>query len=441
MTFLPQAGPQGWARYLADARAGANAQRGAVIGALTARLAPLRKPPFRKLLIGYGTSMLGNAMVPIALSFALLDVGRSAGQVGEVLAAYGLAAALSLLAGGMAADVLGRRKMMVLGDLLGAVSQLALAALVLGRHPALWAYLALMAMTGCGQALFGPAMAGLIPELVCGAGLQQANALVGLVASAGSIAGPAIAGAAAATVGPGWAILANGVSYLVSAACLAAMPGLGSAVTGESLLRQLGAGWRVFRRLDWLWPVSIYDAVGSLLIFAPYTVLGAVVAKASLGGAGAWGAILAGEGAGAVVGGFIGLWVRPGRPLVAGLVGRIALLAPLILLILRAPVSIIVAGSCLAGAGFELFQTLWGTTVQSLVPAGSLSRVSALDWVCAMALAPVGYALVGVVHGRPRSQRNVVVGSIHPGSPERRSRLPTSNPGCACVLSNAHAAY
>ena len=74
---------------------------------LTAWLAPLRKPHFRKLIIGYGTSMLGNAMAPIAISFALLDSGRSAGQVGEVLAGYALAAALSLLAGGVAADALG----------------------------------------------------------------------------------------------------------------------------------------------------------------------------------------------------------------------------------------------------------------------------------------------------------------------------------------------
>ena len=210
------------------------------------------------------------------------------------------------------------------------------------------------------------------------------------------IACPAIAGAAAATVGPGWAIAANGVSYLVSAACLARMAGLGSAVAGESLLRQLITGWHVFRGLDWLWPISIYDAVGSLLIFAPYTVLGAVVARASLGGAGAWGAILAGEGAGAVVGGFVGLWIRPGRPLVAALIGRIALLAPLILLILRAPVLVIVAGGCLAGAGSELFGTFWSSTVQRLVPAESLSRVSAFDWLCVMALAPAGYALVGL---------------------------------------------
>jgi MFS family permease len=367
-----------------------------VPAALT-RSAGLREARFRKLLVGYGASMLGNAMAPVALSFALLDAGRSAGQLGWVLAVYALAAAVSLPVGGVAADRLGRRKTMIVGDLLGAASQLTLAPLLLRGDAELWMYLALMAINGCGQALYGPAMAGLIPEIAGGAGLQQANALIGVVTSAGSIAGPAIAGAAAATVGPGWAILANGLSYVVSAACLARLGGLGTATTGESLLRQLRTGWQVFRELDWLWPVSAYDAVGSLLIFAPYAVLGAVVAKASLGGAGAWGAILAGEGAGAVLGSLVCLWVKPVRPLVAAMIGRIALLAPLLLLILRAPVPIIVAGGCLAGAGFEFFQTLWGTTVQRLVPAGSLSRVTAFDWVCVMALAPAGYGLVGML--------------------------------------------
>ncbi len=350
-----------------------------------------------RLLVGYGSFMLGNAMMPVAVSFALLDSGRSAGQLGEVLAAYGLAAALSLLAGGMAADRVGRRKVMAAGNLAGAAGQVILAVLVLEGRAAIWAYLALMAVNGCGQALYGPAMAGLIPELAGRADLQRANARIGLVSSGGAIAGPALAGAAAATIGPGWAILAGGLGCVVSAVSLTGLPAGGPAAPREPLLRQLRTGWQIFLGLDWLWPVSVYDALGSVLIYAPYTVLGAVVARVSLGGAGAWGAILAGEGAGAVLGGLLSLRIRPRRPLIAAMAGRIALLAPLLLLILRAPVPVIVTGGCLAGAGFELAGTLWGTTMQRLVPAERLSEVIALDWVCVLALAPAGYALTGLL--------------------------------------------
>jgi MFS family permease len=361
------------------------------------RLDLLRQPRFRTFLVGYGTSALGSAMAPVATTFALLDTGRSAGQVGQVLAAYALAITVSLLAGGAAADMLGRRTMMVLGNLLGASSQLTLAALVITGRPALWVFIALQAVDGSGQAFYAPALSGLIPELVVSSRLQQANALMSLAASAGAIAGPAAAGVVAAAVGPGWAILANGVSYLVSAACLARLPGLGQATPGERFLAQLRAGWQVYRSLGWLWPITAYDAAGSLLVLAPYEVLGAVVARASLGGAGAWGTILAGQGAGAMLGGLIGLWIRPAKPLVVAMIGRLALIAPLLLLIFRAPVPIIVAGACLAGVGIELFLTLWSTTLQRLVPAESLSRVSAFDSLGVTVLAPVGYAMVGLL--------------------------------------------
>lgn len=198
-------------------------------------------------------------------------------------------------------------------------------------------------------------------------------------------------------VGPGWAILANGVSYLVSTACLARLPGLGRPGSGERFLAQLRAGWQVFRHLGWLWPVTAYNAVGSLLVVAPYNVLGAVVARASLGGAATWGIILAGQGAGAMLGGLVGLLLRPGKPLIAAMISRLALAAPLVLLILRAPVPMIVAGAGLAGLGFELFLTLWSTTLQRLVPAESLSRVSSFDLLGVMVLAPAGYATVGLL--------------------------------------------
>ena len=61
---------------------------------------------------------------------------------------------------------------LVAADLAGAASQLALAGLVLTGHPALWEFMALLAVTGCGQALFGPAMIGMIPQLAGVSGIS-----------------------------------------------------------------------------------------------------------------------------------------------------------------------------------------------------------------------------------------------------------------------------
>ena len=370
-----------------------------MLSALAEPLDSARRRRLRTFLASYGASALGASMAPVAITFALLDAGRSAGQVGGVFAVYTAALAATLLVGGVAADRLGRRQMMLLGELLGAASQLTLAALVLGGRPALWEFAVLLAGAGAGQALYGPAMTGLIPELADGPALQRANATSGLAASVAAIAGAAAAGAVAGTAGPGWAVAAAGSCYLLSAAGLAVLPGLGPVPSAEAPLAQLRSGWRVFCRLRWLWTLSCYDAADTVLVSAPYVVLGAVVARTSLGGAGAWGAILAAEGAGAMAGAVIVRWIRPARPLVVALVARFALLAPLLGLILHAPVLVIALGAALTGVGSELFHTLWSTTLQQHVPAASLSRVSAFDALAVTSLAPAGYGLVGLLTG------------------------------------------
>jgi hypothetical protein len=124
-------------------------------------------------------------------------------------------------------------------------------------------------------------------------------------------------------------------------------------------------------------------------------VLGAVLAKTSLGGPGAWAAILASLGAGSLVGGVVSLRVRVRRPLFFGssLLGFLAL--PMALLALRAPVALIAVGALLAGAGNMTFNALWETSLQRHIPPAALSRVSAYDWFGSLAFQPIGLVLAG----------------------------------------------
>lgn len=136
-----------------------------------------------------------------------------------------------------------------------------------------------------------------------------------------------------------------------------------------------------------------------LLVYAPFMVLGAVVAKADLGGARAWGAVLAASGAGALAGGLMLLRVRPRRPLQVAVAAGIAYAAPLAALALRAPVEVVVAGAFAAGIGSAVFNVLWDTTMQREIPPQVLSRVSAYDWFGSVAFLPVGYAVAGPLAG------------------------------------------
>jgi MFS family permease len=362
-------------------------------------LGALHERNFRLYFLGQLTSAVGTGMTPVALAFAVLALPRgSASDVGAVLAAETVPLVVFLLVGGVAGDRLGRRRVMLGADVLRASAQTALGSWILFGHPPLWGFLVLSALVGTGTAFFVPALTGLIPQIVSPERLRQANALNGLSFSIGGIVGPAVAGVVVATASPGWAILADAFSYAISVASLAALR-MGPAVPSapESFLAQLRTGWSEFWGRTWLWSIVVGASMFNLMTMAPYFVLGAVVAKQSLGGAAAWGTILGAQGAGAVLGGITMLRLHVKRPLVVGALSLLVWPFPMLALAYVAPVPVIAAGAFLGGASFAVFDTQWQTTMQREVPREVLSRVSAYDWFGSLVFLPLGYAIAGPV--------------------------------------------
>ncbi len=293
------------------------------------RLGVFGERDFRLFFTGYTTSLVGAAMVPVALTFAVLQEGRSTADVGYVLAAETVPLVLLLLVGGVIADRLSRKTVMIAADVVRCVSELLLAGLVLSGSPSLWVFMVLAAVIGAGQAFFNPALTGLLPLIASPARLQQANALKGLAGSTGQIVGPAAAGLIVAAGGAGWAIGIDGASYAVSALCLARLHLPTRPVPQpQSFLVQLRTGWREFSSRTWLWVIVVQFGLFHLLVYAPFMVLGAVVSNTTLGGASAWGLILTAQGAGSILGGFAVLRARPRRPLVTATLGTFRLRRP-----------------------------------------------------------------------------------------------------------------
>src|SRR5262245_58080544 len=144
------------------------------------KLGPLEEREFRLLLAGHSTSVFGSALVPVALAFAVLDLTGSASALGLVLASSFLSRVVLLLGGGVVADRVSRRRVMLGADVLRAVTQAVVAGLVLTGSARLWELVALFALYGASDAFFAPASTGLVPEVVSPARLQQANALLSL---------------------------------------------------------------------------------------------------------------------------------------------------------------------------------------------------------------------------------------------------------------------
>jgi len=357
----------------------------------------LHQRQFALFLAGRAASLLGSSMAPIAISFAILDHRGTATQVGEVLAAQSIPLVILLLAGGGAADRFGRRRVMVLADMARGAAQGVLAGWLLLGHPPLWAFMAAEAVIGAGQAVFGPASTGLVPQLVTDRDqLQQANSLRGMVTSLAGVAGPALAGVLVAAISPGWALAAGAGTYLLSAALLfrLRLPKRSGPAT-PSFVAQLREGWVEFRSRTWLWVIVLQYAIFHLVVFAPFMVLGVVVAKTSLGGAAVWGAVLAALSAGSVLGSLLVVRFQPRRPLVLATAVGILWAAPLLSLALAGPAWAVGLGTLGAGCGLGIFAALWDTTIQREVPERVLSSVSSFDYLGSLALIPVGYALAG----------------------------------------------
>jgi predicted MFS family arabinose efflux permease len=337
-------------------------------------------------------------MAPVAIVFAVLAHGNAT-DVGYVLTAQTVPLVVLLLVGGVVGDRVSRRRLMLQSDSLRTAAECALGLWVLLGRPPLWGFMALGALMGIGQAFFSPALTGIMPQMLSAEKLQQGNALSGISSSSGGIIGPAIAGVIVAASSPGWAILIDGLTYLVSVVSLAlvridwtAQPNSDSFVT---LLR---SGWREFWSRTWLWGIVVeFSFVNAL--FASFLVLGPVVAKDSLGGATSWGAILAAEGAGAVLGGIVMLRIHPRRPLLVATLSTLFFPLPLFFVASRSPVALIATASCLAGASVAVFGVQWSTTLQREVPSDVLSRVSAYDWFGSLALMPIAMAVVGPLSG------------------------------------------
>jgi MFS family permease len=361
------------------------------------RLGPLAERQFRLLFAGRTISLLGSAFAPVALAFAVLDdLDGTPSQLGLLLGSIWAPQIVLTLLGGVWADRLPRNLVMVATDLTMFGTQAAVAALLLTQTAELWHLIALQVVRGAANAFFFPASTGLVPLVVGRAHLQPANALLKLTQGGTTLIGAGTAGVVVAAAGAGWALAFDAATFLVSAILLVRirLP-RGERVPGSNVLRELREGWAEFRSRRWLWTVAAGSAVGNIALAAGVMVLGPVTADREFGGAAAWGAIVAGDAAGLVVGGLVALRFAPRRPLLVGC--AVLLLSPplLALLAVAAPVPLVVVAAFASGFGIDLFNVLWETTLQRQVPEALLSRVSAYDALGSFLFIPVGLTIAG----------------------------------------------
>ena len=360
---------------------------------------PLRFRAFRLLFAAQSVSSFGDRLVPVALAFAVLELTGSVTDLGLVLACQTVPLIVFVLFGGVWADRVGRRRLMLGSDLVRAGAQGVSAAVLLSGAAQIWQLAVLQAVYGIAAAFFGPASTAVVPDAVDPGSLHEANALIALSGNVATVLGPAAAGVMVATIGPGWGLAVDGATFVASAGCLTAMRlHRHRPAAASSMIDELRAGWRGFRSRAWLSITVVFFTLYIGFCFAPLQVLGPQVARTSLGGPGAWAAISTALGVGSVVGGLIGLRIRPRYPLrLAFIIFVVSTPEMIALIALHAPLWIIIVFALVDGSTGTLFNVFWFTALQADVPAGELSRVASWDYLGSLALQPLGQAISGPI--------------------------------------------
>jgi len=357
----------------------------------------LKVPAFRSYFIGRTISHLGGSLSTLALTFGILEAGGSAADLGLIIGASTLPQLVLLLVGGVIGDRFERRRILVVSDITMGVAQIATAMLLLHHSAHVWQLVGLQFANGCASAFFNPASNGAVRDFVGPEKAQQAQSLLGITGSLTRIVGPAIAAILIAATSAGIALAIDGVSFFVSAAFLMRIPREDKTVSlGGSIWTDLQAGWKEVTSRSWV--VSYIGAACSYQATAlpALMILGPLIAVAHMGGAGAWATIMTAEAIGALTAGVVLTRWHPEFPMKQAV--RLLMLGSPLFFILALPhvkLAWLILPAFLSGVAIPMADTLWLAALAEHIPDNAQARVSSYDWLGSLALAPLGYALMG----------------------------------------------
>lgn len=352
---------------------------------------------YRLLFLARLISNVGNGIAPIAIAFGVLGLpGSTPTSLSIVLAAQAVPLVLLLPLGGVIADRLGRARVIGLTDVILSGFVLATGVLFLTDQATIPLLAALGFAGGCLNALWFPAFTGLIPDVIADEHLKPANAFISVASNGGLIAGSAIGGILVATIGPGYAIAIDAISFLIAGLMVLTFRGISQPnESGESMVGDLVHGWRVFWSIRWVVVVVATSSVFVMVWRGAEQVMGPVIAQESYGGPTGWSLVLAFQAVGLLIGALVATAMRIRRPLVASLVAMLTLPAWLLTMAFALPLPLVAIASFGFGVALEFFWVLWSTALQSHVPRESLSRVSSYDAMGSLILGPIGLAVAG----------------------------------------------
>ncbi len=357
--------------------------------------------PFALLWSGQTISRMGDSLYQIALAWWVLEKTGSAVAMGAVLIFSSVPMLLFLLIGGVVVDRLPRPRVMFASDLLRGLVVAIVALLAFQNLLQIWHIYAASIVFGLAEAFFRPAYSAIVPDIAPRETLTSANSLTSLSNEIAGIGGPAVGAAIVAAGGTSMAFVLDAISFFISAGCLAAILSMAPAENerreSSSVLRDMREGIGTVRASPWLWITIALAAFANITLAGPFSVTMPFLIKDHLhAGVGSLGLVYSAISLGSVL---TAVWLGSrlrlrrrgiftyGSWLVSALVMTAIGFSPLVIGV--------AAAAFICGAGLSIGNLIWVNTLQELVPANLLGRVSSIDNLGSLVFTPIGYGVAG----------------------------------------------
>ena len=386
-------------------------------------LAPFQVREYRLLIAAVSLSIFADGMFAVVLALQVIELDNNPVSLSIVMTCFGAAFVAFVLVGGIAADRVNQRSIIIGVETVNVIAASAIAVLGLIGALQVW-HLALAATAmGTAAAFFFPAYSAILPRILPAEQLLAANGVEGVVRPVFQRAvGPAVAGLLVGATFPAVGsvvvavLFAIGLVLLIATRPTAKAPVHDAEIERTRVLRDLRDGFVFMLRTPWLLWTLLFASMFVLVVLGPIEVLLPFIANDRFDdGARMYGFILAFFGMGSALG---ALAVSSGRLPRRYLTVMMAMWGlgsiPLVVVGFTSSFTLMAVATFVVGVTDGAGMVIWGTLLQRRVPTEMLGRVSSLDFFVSLAFMPVSFAIVGPLSKVVSMQTIFLVAGIAP---------------------------
>ncbi|MBU6264526.1 MAG: MFS transporter [Actinomycetales bacterium] len=353
---------------------------------------------FRRVFLSSTLMSVGGGALPMAVAIVIIDSGGNATTLGLVMAARTLSFATFVMVGGVWADRIKRKYVMMAADLSRGLLVIALV-LVSGDNSPRYLMGLILFLIGIGDAFGGPASGAIMTSILPENLLKQGNVFRGAVSRMGGIIGPAIGVASVALIGARLTFLISAVTCFGSFLMLSGVKESAHVQkeAHEPVWIEIKEGIKTVREMPWVGALILMATFQLMVVIASENVLLPIITKREFHTNTVMAMATTSFAIGGTVASILSLKIKTKAP------GRFTLFTwslfafvPFALAYQQSEILIVIA-YILAGISVGPWDAFWPSALQREVPKEKQGRVFALDHAGSVGMMPLGMALTGPV--------------------------------------------